>query len=105
MRKSEPMLAEVHPALERTAGAPSAWRDLLEVLSVIMESYVDRAFGIDAVQQATAFRPDNSPPEATTRPLRGRERSGQRRRRRAIHTRTTKAPYKRRTSSCRTKAS
>lgn len=107
MGESELILTTtVHPVLERMAGTPRARKDLFAVISTIMESFVDRAYGIDAVQQATALRPDNvsSEPVAIARRNR-RVRSGQRRRSRAIHTRITNASNKRRTRWCRKKIS
>lgn len=54
MRKTEPILEAVYPLLERISGTPCAKEELLLVLSSPMESFVDRAFGVDAVQQAMA---------------------------------------------------
>lgn len=104
MRKTEP--EAVHSLLERIGGSACAKRDLLAVLSLIMGSFVDRAFGVDAVQQAMAIHPINAPPapKAPSR-LNRRERSERLRRSRTMHTRATKVSDKRRTRPCRTKAS
>ncbi|TAV37264.1 hypothetical protein ELI33_08500 [Rhizobium ruizarguesonis] len=106
MRETEPILEEILPPLQRIGGTTRAKEDLIAILSAIMESFVDRAFGVDAVQHAIASQQINTPPAVTVPHRRNRqERSGQQRRSRTMHIPATKVSNKRRTRPCRTRAS
>jgi hypothetical protein len=106
MTKIEPPFEAVHPFLERTGETPRAKQDLLTVLHAIMESFVDRAFGADPVQQATAYRQSKVASDGPVYPRRDRrQRSGKRRRSHMFPTPTTEARIKRRKRPCRTKKS
>lgn len=102
MRETEVIPETVHPLLERTGGTTRAKKELIGVLRVIMESFVDRAFGVDAVQHAIASPQIHPPPAAPAPHRRNRpKRSGRRWQNLTMHTRTTKVSRKRRTRLCR----
>ncbi|WFT84343.1 hypothetical protein [Rhizobium leguminosarum] len=105
MRKTELTPEAVHPLLERTGGTPYAKKDLIAVLSAIMEGFVDRAFGVDAVHQAIASQKMNVSTAIAVPHRKRRERSEQQRRGRKRQIRATKVSDQRGTKPCPKKAS
>jgi len=87
--------------LDRFNATPEEKEDLITVLHQIMENFVDRSFGVDPVQHATAVnaaRPSTNP---TSSPRGRRRPRSSARRRRAPHTIRAANPSKhRRTRPC-----
>lgn len=104
MTKIEPPCKAVHLFLEQDGEPPRAQYDLLAVLYAIMESFVDRAFGADSVQQATDPSSIKVPLWPHFQPRRDRrKRSARRQRSHTIRPQTARTSNKGREMLCRTK--
>jgi hypothetical protein len=104
VRDSELPPDQAHPICARAEGAHSK-KDFIAVLSAIMEGFVDRAFGVDAVHQAIASQKMNVSTAIAIPHRKRRERSEQQRRGRKRQIRATKVSEQRGTKPCPKKAS
>lgn len=101
MTDVEQTSADAYPPLMRIGGSDMDKSGLVEALTAIMESFVDRAFGIDSAQLAQAVRTAKG---QSTRPIHSRRsipvRPARRSRSRAFPHVAIKSTKKRRTKSC-----
>lgn len=86
--------------LDRFSATPEEKEELVAVLRGMMENFVDRAFGIDPVQQVTAAANAELLSANPTASPRTRRQRGRARRRRAPHVNRVSNSIKRRRTQC-----